>query len=151
MTMPSHAVTAARSPGASDLRPWSPRSSTTARRGLGAAERVALALHDQHGDGRRGELGKAVLLRPARRVHGEREAQHAHRPARRGGAAGHARAGAAAAEQQRELAAEVVDDRQPGRVELRSGRRGAAARHPVGLLHERHGDVHVKGRPGGAE
>ena len=51
-----------------------------AGRGLGAAERVALPLHDQHRHARRGQLGEAVLLRLARRVHGKGQAQHACRP-----------------------------------------------------------------------
>ena len=127
------AVTAARRPGASDLRLWSPRSSTTSRPGggLGAAERVALALHDQHGDGRRGELGEAVLLRPARRVHGEREAQHAGRPACRGRAARHARAGAAAAERAAAGSVRRGRARRPPARPCRAGAAGAGARRPA--------------------
>ena len=102
-----------------------PRGGAPARR---HPERVVLALDDERRDADGVELGQAALLRPARGGgSGEREAEHADRAGRRSGAAGDARAGGAAAGDERQAAelarAELLDDRRPRGVEL-AGRRG---------------------------
>ncbi len=87
------------------------------------------------------------LLGPTRRVDGKGEAEHRDRLCGGGSAAGYAGAERAPADDQRQLlelgAAQVLDHRGPGRIELarRSGR--APARHEVGLLDER--DAHGLG------
>ena len=80
-----------------------------------------------------------------RRLQREREAEHADRTGRRRGAARHARARRAAADdepQPLQLAcAQLVDHVDPGGVELVSGSRRAPAGDAVGLLDERDADA----------
>ena len=81
------------------------------------------------------------FLRPPGRMNREREAEHGAGAGGLGGAAGHARARRAATGDERQagecVGAQVLDDRQPRRVELVRGRHAAAARHGVRLLDER--------------
>ena len=78
------------------------------------------------------------------------------RAGRRGGAAGDPSAGRAAADEERQpvqrAGAELLDDRDPRRVELRRRRRRAPPGDAVGLLDERDGDAGgERGRRGGDE
>ena len=134
---------AARIAGASFFSEWSP--DTTARViplgrvfGVRHAERVSVALHDQgrHGHGR--ELGEPRLLRAARRMDRERQAQHAGRPDVRGRPAGDPAAEGPSADDQRQVgqfrAVHVLGDGTPRGIDL-GGRRGRLSpRDPVGLL-----------------
>ena len=90
----NRARTASRSPFTSDAGCGCRAACTTSRfGGLGRhPERVALALHDQHGHRHRLELGQPRLLRPPGRVQREREAEDARRAGRLRRPAGHARA-----------------------------------------------------------
>jgi len=109
----------------------------TARRLGRGPERVALALDDQRRDRDGVELLEAALLRLARWMDREREAENGHGLGLRGGTASDARACRAAADDQRHPREELRHDREPGRVEL-PGRRGAPPPgDAVGLLHER--------------
>lgn len=125
------------------------------------SERIALALHDEHGDGDRGQLGQAALggvIAAARRVQREGEAQRGVGLRSRGRAAGHAGARGAPADDQAPgqrltqagapARAQLRDHRQPGLVEL--GRRGgrAPAGHPVGLFDEHDRVALAHRRPG---
>jgi hypothetical protein len=114
------------------------------------AERVSVALDDEHGHVDGVELGKARLLGPARRVDGEREAQDRCRVGLGCGPAGDPGAGRASAGDQRQaVERELLDDGLPGAVELRGGRRRAAAGDEIGLLDERDGHVARERRLGG--
>ena len=86
------------------------------------------------------------LLRPARRVHREREAEHRLGAGRGRGPAGDAGARGAAAGDQRHLEGELLDHARPGRVELVRRRGRAPARDAVGLLDERDGQAGLERR-----
>ena len=130
VTIPSQAVTAARSPGASDLRLWSPRSSTTARPGaasgrpngsrspcttstgtVGAASSARRSFSGLPGGCTGNARQSTPTAPPAVAVRQATRAPELRPPNSSG-----------------ELAAQVVDDRQPRRVELRAG---AGARRPA--------------------
>ena len=74
----------------------------------------------------------------------EGEAQHAGGAGLRRGAAGHPRARGAPADHERQVAqrpaAQVLDDGDPGRVELARRRGRAPAGHAIGLLDQRDAD-----------
>jgi hypothetical protein len=117
------------------------------RSGWWHPERVFLALDDQHRHPYLVELGEPArggwARGPAGRLERERQAEH--RDGTRGlrGTAGHPAAERPTADDQRQPAQlvrdQVLDDRDPGGVELVHGRRGASPGDPVGLLHERDG------------
>ena len=103
------------------------------------------------------ELGQPARRgRPSGRPEREREAEDADGAGRAGGAAGDARARGAAADDQRQpvqrAGAQLFDDGDPRRVELRRRRRRASPRDAIGLLDERDGDAGgVRGRRRGDE
>ena len=113
-------------------------------------ERIARPLDHERRDGDRVELGQSRLLRAARRMDREGEAEHAGGAGLRRGAAGHARARRAPAGHERQVgqrpATQVLDDRDPGRVELGRRRGRATARHAIGLLDQRDTDPERHGR-----
>jgi 5'-3' exonuclease len=119
------------------------------RAGRRHAERVPVTLHDEHRQLDVVELVQATLggrgPGAARRLQRERKAEHRHGTGFLRGPAGHARAQRAAADDQRQPAqlpaAEVIDDRRPGDVELARGRGRAAPGNAVGLLDERDADA----------
>lgn len=121
-------------------------------RGRRHAERVALALDDERGDGDGVELGQPGLqrrVRPAaRRVQREGQAENRGGARRRGGPAGHPCPRRPAAADVRQAAQGTVpksgDHRGPCGVKLTCGGRGAAAGHAVGLLDERDGESKVQ-------
>ncbi len=82
----------------------------------------------------------------AGRVHRERQAEHGARAGVGGRSTRHPGTCRAAADHQREnsqhVMAKLGDHGQPVCVQLRSGRRRAASRHPVGLLHQRDREAH---------
>jgi hypothetical protein len=116
------------------------------------AERVGLALDDQHRNLDAVELVEPALLRPPRRVLGEGEAEDAGRARGRRGPARHAGARRPAAGDERKpgelLPPEVLDHREPRGVEMVRGRGGAAAGHRVGLLDERDREAKLARRAG---
>ena len=120
------------------------------RAGRRHPERVARALHDEHGRGDGLELRKPIgtCSVPPWRPQREREAEHTRRPDRRRRAARDARARRATAGDEREACerarAELLDDRDPGRVELAGGCGRAPAGDPVGLLDEDDGQARVE-------
>ena len=84
-------------------------------------EGVALALDDERGDLHGVELGQPALariVRLARRVKREREAEHRRSAGLGRSATGDASARRAAARDERNLEAELLDHGNPGRVEL---------------------------------
>ena len=130
------------------------RDHAAARPGRRHAEGVSVPLYDErrHLDGV--ELGLTVFAlarRAARSVQRKGQAQHGDRTGVGRGTAGHAGAGGPAAGDQWQAAqlaaAQVIDHRRPGRVELarRSGR--ASPGHAVGLLDERDADPRRLGAP----
>ena len=128
---------------------WSPFTWTTVRVALagGNTERVPRALHDEHGHGHRLELRQPIGSRGGtpRRLQREREAQHTHGADRLGRPAGDARSRRATAgdeRQTRERArAKLLDDLDPGSVELVRRCRRASTGDAVGLLDERDGEA----------
>ena len=150
----SQAATAASTASRSFFRPWLPATVTTSRpfaRGR-HPERVALALDDEDRDLDRVELVHPALLGLARRVDGKARQSTAAAPGRLGGPARDPRAGGAAAGDDRASpssspAAQVLDHRGPGGVELARGRRRLAARHLVGLLDERDAEARRRQPP----
>lgn len=111
-------------------------------------ERVVLTLNDQHGHPDRLELGQPALgwiVSAARRMKRERQAQDSRHTCLAGGAAGHACPRRTAPSHQRELTqrplAQPREHRQPGGVELPSGRRRASSGHPVGLFDQNDGEI----------
>jgi hypothetical protein len=113
------------------------------------AERIALALHDEHGHLNGIELGQPRLLGPSGRMHREGEAEHGDSSRLGGGSARDARAERPAARNERELADLVIpelhDDGRPRRVELRGGCRRAPAGNAVRLLDESDRDLLLEG------
>jgi hypothetical protein len=109
------------------------------------AERIALPLDDEHRNGDGVELVEAALLGPARRVQREREAADRHGACLGRRATGHARAGRAAADHERQarelLGAQVREDREPRRVELMRRSGGAASGEAIRLLDEGYRDA----------
>ena len=117
------------------------------------AERVARALHDQHRDGHRLELGqparRRLRSRAARRLQREGEAEHADRAGRLGRAAGHARARRAAADDQRQSARSPARRCSTTAIQAASSwraGRGAPAGDAVGLLDEHDADRLARAR-----
>ena len=129
----SHSRTAALTAPRSFLRPWSPGTTATSRRSPdgGIPNRSRSPCTTRVATPHVVQLGETTLRRTgAARWHERKgKAQHGGRAGRRRGATRHARARRPTANDQRELeqlaAAKTVDHRNPGRVELGGGRRGA--------------------------
>ena len=116
------------------------------RTGLGHAEGVALPGHDEPRDVGREQLRQPAAVRPAGRDQREGQRQHGGGTELAGGAAGDARAGAAAAEQQPAGEVELADDRGPGGVQARWRLGDATAGDPPGLLDAHHGQARREAR-----
>src|SRR5215212_4568283 len=127
------------------------RDDLAAAAGRRHAERVAFPLDDERGHLDGVELVQARLLGLARRVDRKGQAEDRPGPDVLGRPARHARASGTAAGEDGQLVAEVLDDRDPGSVELAGRRRGAPAGNPIGLLDE--GDAHrgLVGRVSGGD
>src|SRR5262249_22653650 len=148
--------TASRRPDSPERRLWSPGTSSTVRCG------PAGGMPNGSRSPWTTSVGTTTASSSARRLFSGRPGgwsgnARQRTPATPAGAAGGCRgragapgAGGAPAGHEREaLAADRLDDRQPGGVELRSRRGRAAARDPVGLLDERDAHAGAGGRLGG--
>jgi hypothetical protein len=115
-------------------------------------EAIALALNYEHRDLHGVELvlaGHRRLARPRRRLERKRQAEHRHRARVGGGAAGDPPTQRSAADDEWQAgklgAAQALDHREPGRVEVRCSGRGAPAGDAVRLLDQGDADPLCEG------